>query len=78
MVVSNALVLSPVTLKHFSKHQQDADGNRLKVPHMGWSPVNQADPSHPLWQDINDSSRFYFVHSYYCPCGESGHGGRAQ
>lgn len=39
-------------------------GSRLKVPHMGWNEVHQAQP-HPLWQGIADGSRFYFVHSYY-------------
>lgn len=38
---------------------------RLKVPHMGWSRVQQQDHTHPLWRDIPDGSRFYFVHSYY-------------
>ncbi len=41
----------------------DADGNKLKVPHMGWSQVTQVD--HPLWDGIPDGSRFYFAHSYY-------------
>jgi glutamine amidotransferase len=36
----------------------------LKVPHMGWNEVAQARP-HPLWSQIADGSRFYFVHSYY-------------
>jgi glutamine amidotransferase len=36
----------------------------LKVPHMGWNEVAQARP-HPLWSQIPDGSRFYFVHSYY-------------
>jgi glutamine amidotransferase len=36
----------------------------LKIPHMGWNRVNQAQ-SHPLWQGIANNSRFYFVHSYY-------------
>ena len=39
-----------------------ADGQRLKVPHMGWNRVQQK--SHALWADIADQSRFYFVHSY--------------
>ncbi len=39
-------------------------GERLKVPHMGWNAVSQMQP-HPLWRGIADSSRFYFVHSYY-------------
>ncbi|HWD36497.1 MAG TPA: imidazole glycerol phosphate synthase subunit HisH, partial [Casimicrobiaceae bacterium] len=39
-------------------------GERLKVPHMGWSPVRQAG-AHPLWAGIEDGARFYFAHSYY-------------
>ena len=42
----------------------DAAGNRLKVPHMGWSPVHQQ-CAHPLWAGIPDDTRFYFAHSYY-------------
>jgi imidazole glycerol-phosphate synthase subunit HisH len=42
----------------------DAAGVRLKVPHMGWNEVRQAE-AHPLWSGITDSARFYFVHSYY-------------
>lgn len=42
-----------------------ADGETvLKVPHMGWNEVFRA-RSHPLWDGIDDGSRFYFVHSYY-------------
>jgi glutamine amidotransferase len=41
-----------------------ADGTRLKVPHMGWNQVQQAE-AHPLWDGIDDGARFYFVHSYY-------------
>jgi imidazole glycerol-phosphate synthase subunit HisH len=36
----------------------------LKIPHMGWNEVAQEKP-HALWAGISDSSRFYFVHSYY-------------
>ena len=39
-------------------------GERLKVPHMGWSPVHQT-RAHPLWQGIADGTRFYFAHSYH-------------
>jgi glutamine amidotransferase len=39
-------------------------GERLKVPHMGWSPVRQARP-HPLWKGIDDGARFYFAHSFH-------------
>jgi glutamine amidotransferase len=41
-----------------------ASGERLKVPHMGWSPVRQARP-HPLWRGIADGARFYFAHSFH-------------
>ena len=43
---------------------RDAAGQRLKVPHMGWSPVSQTRP-HPLWNGISDQTRFYFAHSYF-------------
>ncbi len=39
------------------------NGERLKVPHMGWNEVEQVD--HALWEGIAGRSRFYFVHSYY-------------
>lgn len=40
------------------------NGERLKVPHMGWNQVWQTQ-DHPLWHGIDDGDRFYFVHSYY-------------
>ncbi|NTV96851.1 MAG: imidazole glycerol phosphate synthase subunit HisH [Thiobacillus sp.] len=43
---------------------RDAQGNKLKVPHMGWNNVRQVRP-HPLWAGIEDGARFYFVHSYH-------------
>ncbi len=48
----------------FGKGLHDLDGKRLKVPHMGWNKVKQI-RDHPLWKDVPDNSRFYFVHSYY-------------
>ena len=41
-----------------------ADGQRLKVPHMGWSPVHHT-RAHPLWAGIADGTRFYFAHSFH-------------
>lgn len=38
--------------------------NKLKVPHMGWNIVKKAMPSF-LTEDLEEESRFYFVHSYY-------------
>jgi imidazole glycerol-phosphate synthase subunit HisH len=40
----------------------------LKVPHMGWNRVRQAEPGHTphaLWHGIPDDSWFYFVHSFH-------------
>ena len=42
----------------------DAQGQKLKVPHMGWSQVVQRQ-QHAMWQNIDDLARFYYVHSYY-------------
>ena len=44
--------------------QDDAGGDRLKIPHMGWNQIHQQG-DHVMWRDISDESRFYFVHSYY-------------
>jgi len=48
---------------HFPDALTDSKGNSLKIPHMGWNQVHQL--PHPLWADIPQDSRFYFVHSYY-------------
>src|SRR4051812_28295323 len=44
---------------------------RLKIPHMGWSPVDQR-RAHPLWHGIENHSRFYFAHSYFPEPGDPG------
>ncbi len=53
----------PGQVKFFGDQHQDADGNPLKVPHMGWNQVHHTD--HPLWAGIAQDARFYFVHSFY-------------
>jgi glutamine amidotransferase len=59
------LEVLPGRVPHFPLAEMVApDGSRLKVPHMGWNQVQQAE-AHPLWQGIEDGARFYFVHSYY-------------
>jgi glutamine amidotransferase len=50
-------------VKRFADNLTGENGQRLKVPHMGWNQVHQS--AHPLWQGIPQDSRFYFVHSYY-------------
>jgi glutamine amidotransferase len=59
------LEILPGRVPHFPLAEMVApDGSRLKVPHMGWNQVQQAE-AHPLWEGIEDGARFYFVHSYY-------------
>jgi glutamine amidotransferase len=60
----DCLDIIPGEVRYFGNPLVDARGQRLKVPHMGWNQVQQVMP-HPLWRDIPDNSRFYFVHSYY-------------
>ena len=50
-------------VQHFANNLVDTNGERLKIPHMGWNEVIQK--PHPLWHNIPQNSRFYFVHSYY-------------
>lgn len=58
------LAVLPGSVRRFPDGLADASGARLKVPHMGWNEVMQVVP-HPVWDGIADTSRFYFVHSYY-------------
>ena len=51
-------------VRYFGDGHKDQSGVKLKVPHMGWNRVTQT-RTHPLWNSIEDGSRFYFVHSYY-------------
>ncbi len=48
----------------FASNLPDQQGDKLKIPHMGWNQVHQV-AKHPLWQGIAQDARFYFVHSYY-------------
>ena len=50
----------------------NGNGQKLKVPHMGWNQVWQDHP-HPLWRGIEDGGRFYFVHSYYAVAENTAH-----
>ncbi|MDH3280528.1 MAG: imidazole glycerol phosphate synthase subunit HisH [Gammaproteobacteria bacterium] len=51
-------------VRHFESLGAASDASAaLKIPHMGWNNVHQT-RDHPLWRDIPESARFYFVHSY--------------
>ena len=57
-------ILRGKVLRFPADRMKDEQGAKLKVPHMGWNQVYQQQ-RHPLWADIPDGTRFYFVHSYY-------------
>lgn len=58
------LGIIPGKVVRFPDNVKDEHGDTCKIPHMGWNRVNQQKP-HPLWKDIEDGARFYFVHSFY-------------
>lgn len=64
----DCLGLFPGEVTFFGKQHKDANGNKLKVPHMGWNTIHHND--HPLWDGIDQDSHFYFVHSYCVQCPE--------
>lgn len=53
----------PGKVVRFAHELRDAQGGKLKVPHMGWNKV--AHDEHALWDGIAQDARYYFVHSYY-------------
>lgn len=63
-----AIGVFPGEVKYFGSHLCDQQGEKLKVPHMGWNTVLQKNAkqktSHPMWKNIQDNCYFYFVHSY--------------
>lgn len=54
----------PGEVVRFASSMQDAQGHKLKVPHMGWNQVHHT-TDHALWDGIDQDARFYYVHSYY-------------
>jgi glutamine amidotransferase len=57
------LFVLPGEVVRFAHDLKDAQGSKLKVPHMGWNRVHHGE--HALWNGIAQDARFYFVHSYY-------------
>jgi imidazole glycerol-phosphate synthase subunit HisH len=63
------LAILPGIVRRFPPGKMhDERGIRLKVPHMGWNNVHQAE-AHALWRGIGNDERFYFVHSYFPEAG---------
>lgn len=57
-------IVAGKVLRFPSTAMVNANGQKLKVPHMGWNEVHRT-TDHVLWKDIASDTRFYFVHSYY-------------
>jgi len=58
------LGLIPGNSVKFPSNTSDEQGNKLKIPHMGWNKVNYSEQG-PLFNNIAQDERFYFVHSYH-------------
>jgi glutamine amidotransferase len=52
------------TVRAFAPDSLSKDGQKLKIPHMGWNGI-RIERSHPLLSDVGADDEFYFVHSYY-------------
>lgn len=61
----DCLDIIPGEVERFTNGLRDPlSDEKLKIPHMGWNQVKQQ-IKHPLWQNIPQHQRFYFVHSYF-------------
>lgn len=49
------------------RYKFDGEQSNLKVPHMGWNTI-EIRHQHPLLSELEDESRFYFVHSFCVRC----------
>lgn len=59
------LGLLPGEIVHFKpENMLMPNGERLKVPHMGWNTLEIVKPE-PLFKGLPQQSCVYFVHSYY-------------
>ena len=38
---------------------------KQRIPHMGWNNIIVKE-NHPILNNLNNDSRFYFLHSFYC------------
>jgi len=51
-------------VRAFAPENRSKDGQKLKIPHMGWNGI-KIEKSHPLLAGVGADDEFYFVHSYY-------------
>ena len=60
----DCLGIIPGNVVKFPSKLIDSQKNKIKIPHMGWNQVKQKNKS-PLFKEIGQNERFYFVHSYH-------------
>ncbi|PHS72965.1 MAG: imidazole glycerol phosphate synthase subunit HisH [Cycloclasticus sp.] len=58
------LGIIPGQVIKFSSNAVNSENNKIKIPHMGWNNVNYS-IQNPLFENILNNERFYFVHSYH-------------
>ena len=51
-------------VRRFPENLSGHQGEKLKVPHMGWNGM-ELKREHPLFEGVDPGSEFYFVHAYY-------------
>ena len=52
------------------KFTPPSNGSTMRIPHMGWNTIKSRN-SNGLLKGLENSSRFYFLHSYYFKCNRS-------
>lgn len=58
--------LNWVDAKTLRFHKDEA--KKYRVPHIGWNTANLERSESKIMKGIEDSSQYYFVHSYYVNC----------
>jgi glutamine amidotransferase len=66
------LGIIPGIVRAFSPDLRDSDGNRLKIPQMGWNRI-QPVKDHPVLAGLKETDEFYFVHGFYPEPAHSDH-----
>ena len=67
---TTCLGIVPGLVRRFPADLQ-ADGRRVKIPHMGWNRVAFRQ-DHPVFAGLPETAEFYFVHAFYPAPAEEG------
>jgi glutamine amidotransferase len=58
------LGIIPGIVRAFPPILCNSNGNRLKIPHMGWNRIHPV-KDHPVLAGLKETDEFYFVHGFY-------------